>query len=60
MTARAAILAVDGGNSKTDVALVGGDGEVLGAVRGPGASHHRFGTEGATAALEALIVAACH
>jgi N-acetylglucosamine kinase-like BadF-type ATPase len=57
---RAAILAVDGGNSKTDVALVGGDGTVLGAVRGPGASHHRFGVEAATAALDALIAAACH
>jgi N-acetylglucosamine kinase-like BadF-type ATPase len=56
----AAILAVDGGNSKTDVALVGGDGAVLGAVRGPGASHHRFGVEAATGALEALIVGACH
>jgi N-acetylglucosamine kinase-like BadF-type ATPase len=59
MTA-AAILAVDGGNSKTDVALVGRDGTVLGAVRGPGASHHRFGVEGATVALEELIVGACH
>jgi N-acetylglucosamine kinase-like BadF-type ATPase len=57
---RSAILAVDGGNSKTDVALVGGDGTVLGAVRGPGASHHRFGVEAATAALDALIAAACH
>jgi N-acetylglucosamine kinase-like BadF-type ATPase len=58
MTA-ATILAVDGGNSKTDVALVGGDGAVLGAVRGPGASHHRFGVEAATGALEALVEAAC-
>jgi N-acetylglucosamine kinase-like BadF-type ATPase len=57
---RAAILAVDGGNSKTDVALVGGDGAVLGAVRGPGASHHRFGVEAAMAALDALVVDACH
>jgi N-acetylglucosamine kinase-like BadF-type ATPase len=58
MTA-ATILAVDGGNSKTDVALVGGDGAVLGAVRGPGASHHRFGVEAATGALAALVEAAC-
>jgi N-acetylglucosamine kinase-like BadF-type ATPase len=32
-----AVLAVDGGNSKTDVALVAEDGNVLVAVRGPGA-----------------------
>jgi N-acetylglucosamine kinase-like BadF-type ATPase len=54
MTA-AAILAVDGGNSKTDVALVGRDGAVLGAVRGPGASHHRSGVEGAMGVLAALL-----
>ena len=55
----AAVLAVDGGNSKTDVALVGRDGAVLGAARGPGASHHQVGVEAAVAALDALIVAAC-
>jgi N-acetylglucosamine kinase-like BadF-type ATPase len=55
MTA-AAILAADGGNSKSDVALVGADGRLLGAVRGPGASHHRAGVEGATRMLEALIL----
>ena len=31
-----AVLAVDGGNSKTDVALVDAGGGVLGAARGPG------------------------
>jgi N-acetylglucosamine kinase-like BadF-type ATPase len=55
----AAILAVDGGNSKTDVAMVGADGEVLGAARGPGASHQALGVQGAMEALEALIAAAC-
>jgi N-acetylglucosamine kinase-like BadF-type ATPase len=55
----AAILAVDGGNSKTDVALVGADGVVLGAVRGPGASHHRLGVEAAAEVLEELVEAAC-
>ncbi len=54
-----AILAVDGGNSKTDIALVGGGGEVLGAARGPGASHQALGVQGAMEALEALIAAAC-
>jgi N-acetylglucosamine kinase-like BadF-type ATPase len=38
-----AILAVDGGNSKTDVALVDAGGGVLGAARGPGTSHHHLG-----------------
>lgn len=55
----AAILAVDGGNSKTDVALVGADGEVLGAARGPGASHQALGVDGTMEALDALIGAAC-
>jgi N-acetylglucosamine kinase-like BadF-type ATPase len=31
-----AVLAVDGGNSKTDVALVAADGSLLAAARGPG------------------------
>jgi N-acetylglucosamine kinase-like BadF-type ATPase len=31
-----AVLAIDGGNSKTDVALVGADGTLLAGVRGPG------------------------
>jgi N-acetylglucosamine kinase-like BadF-type ATPase len=36
---RPAVLAVDGGNSKADVALVDGDGRLLAAVRGPTISH---------------------
>src|SRR4029453_16826175 len=56
----AAILAVDGGNSKTDVALVDATGAVLGAARGPGASHHHLGVPAAMEALEALIEAAGH
>ena len=34
--ARPAVLAVDGGNSKSDLALVADDGTVLASVRGPG------------------------
>ena len=34
-----AVLAVDGGNSKTDVALVAADGSLLGAARGAGMRH---------------------
>jgi N-acetylglucosamine kinase-like BadF-type ATPase len=52
------VLAVDGGNSKTDVALVDAGGGVLGAARGPGASHHHLGVPGAMDTLEALIAAA--
>jgi N-acetylglucosamine kinase-like BadF-type ATPase len=37
---RAAVLAVDGGGSKTDVALIGRDGRLLAAVRAGGASFH--------------------
>ena len=31
-----AVLAIDGGNSKTDVALVARDGTLLASARGPG------------------------
>ena len=58
MTA-AAILAVDGGNSKTDVVLVDAGGAVLGAARGPGASHHHLGVPAAMETLEALVATAC-
>ena len=34
--ARPAVLAIDGGNSKSDLALVAGDGTPLATVRGPG------------------------
>lgn len=37
------ILAVDGGNSKTDVALVSSEGRLLAAVRGPTTSHQQVG-----------------
>ena len=57
--AEIAILAVDGGNSKTDIALVSAGGEVLGAVRGPGASHQSLGVEGALDGLGAMITMAC-
>src|SRR3954454_3672702 len=48
------ILAVDGGNSKTDLALVREDGEVLALVRGGNSSPHHLGLEGTVALLEAL------
>ncbi|MFF0447701.1 N-acetylglucosamine kinase [Streptomyces sp. NPDC004609] len=48
---KAAVLAVDGGNSKTDLALVAADGTLIAAVRGPGSSHQRLGLQGAMRAL---------
>ena len=39
------ILAVDGGNSKTDLALVDSDGRLLAALRGPTTSHQQIGFE---------------
>jgi N-acetylglucosamine kinase-like BadF-type ATPase len=52
---QAAVLAIDGGNSKTDVALIGWDGTVLAALRGPGASHEHYGIDGALSRLAGLI-----
>jgi N-acetylglucosamine kinase-like BadF-type ATPase len=58
VTARAAVLAVDVGNSKTDLALVARDGTVLGAVRGPSGSHQAVGFDRAIATLGRLSAAA--
>ena len=54
MTAFPAVLAVDVGNSKTDLALVAADGTVLGAVRGPSGSHQAVGFDPAIATLRRL------
>jgi N-acetylglucosamine kinase-like BadF-type ATPase len=53
------IVAVDGGNSKTDLALVGADGALLAFVRGPLSSPHHLGPDGALAVLEGLLHEAC-
>lgn len=50
-----AILAVDGGNSKTDVALVAADGHLLAAVRGPTTSHQQVGLDVGADRLAALV-----
>ena len=50
-----ALLAVDGGNSKADVAVVDADGTVLSAVRGPTISHQAVGLEAGLDALESLV-----
>jgi N-acetylglucosamine kinase-like BadF-type ATPase len=49
------VLAVDGGNSKTDLALVRRDGDVLALVRGPQSSPQHLGVEGCLRVLEDLL-----
>jgi len=51
----AAVLAVDGGNSKTDVALVAADGKLLSAVRGRTTSHQAVGLEEGLRRLTELV-----
>jgi len=53
--ADAAVLAIDGGNSKTDVTLVAADGTLLASVRGPGASQEEHGVDGAMRILGDLV-----
>jgi N-acetylglucosamine kinase-like BadF-type ATPase len=52
------VLAVDGGNSKTHLALVRSNGEVLGLVRGPQSSPHHLGVDGCLSVLEDLLAEA--
>jgi N-acetylglucosamine kinase-like BadF-type ATPase len=49
------ILAVDGGNSKTDVALLADDGRLLAARRGPTTSHQQVGLAPGVERLAALV-----
>jgi N-acetylglucosamine kinase-like BadF-type ATPase len=49
------VVAVDGGNSKTDVALVGADGTLLAHVRGAASSPHHLGAETAVDVLDDLL-----
>src|SRR6059058_5983656 len=55
---RVAVLAVDGGNSKTDLALVEADGSVLALVRGPLSSPQHLGVAGCLAVVEGLLAEA--
>jgi N-acetylglucosamine kinase-like BadF-type ATPase len=54
----AIVLAVDGGNYKTDLALARADGDVLAFVRGAQCSPHRLGVDGCLAVLEDLLAQA--
>ncbi|MFE9254645.1 N-acetylglucosamine kinase [Streptomyces sp. NPDC006879] len=49
------VLAIDAGNSKTDVALLGGDGQVLGAARAGGFQPPRIGVAAAVDLLEKAV-----
>ncbi len=50
-----AVLAIDGGNSKTDVALVSSDGTLLATARGPGINSHQVGADQTALILDAVV-----
>jgi N-acetylglucosamine kinase-like BadF-type ATPase len=53
------VVAVDGGGSKTDVAVLGLEsGAVLGRHRGPGCSHHSLGIPAAVDVVDAAVTSA--
>jgi N-acetylglucosamine kinase-like BadF-type ATPase len=49
------VLAIDGGNSKTDVALVASDGTLLASARGPGINAHEVGVDQTVLILDAVV-----
>lgn len=49
------IIAVDGGNSKTDLALVAEDGALIAHARGPRSSPHHIGLDGCLDVLQDLV-----
>jgi len=49
------VLAIDGGNSKTDVALVAEDGTLLASARGPGINAHEVGVDQTVLILDAVV-----
>jgi N-acetylglucosamine kinase-like BadF-type ATPase len=59
MSVLAAVLAIDAGNSKTDIALVTHDGTVRGTARGGSFRPDRLGAEAAVAGLAPLVEQAC-
>src|SRR6516164_3148836 len=54
-TLKPAVLAIDGGNSKTDVALVASDGTLLASARGPGINAHDVGVDQTVLILDAVV-----
>ncbi|MGW9121639.1 N-acetylglucosamine kinase [Streptomyces sp. NPDC055663] len=55
MGVNASVLAIDAGNSKTDVALIGADGTVLSTARGGGFQPPAVGVEAAVDVLASVI-----
>src|SRR5215469_15361499 len=55
MSGASAVLAIDVGNSKTDIALIGTDGSILGAARGGNSNHQGIGIDGTVAVLTKLV-----
>ena len=53
------LLAIDGGNSKTDLALLRADGSLVSLVRGPLSSPHHLGVDGCVRVLTDLLDEAC-
>lgn len=51
----AAVLAIDGGNSKTDVALISAEGDILATAHGPGTSMDAVRYPRSTALLSELV-----
>lgn len=49
------MLAIDGGNSKTDVVLVASDGTLLASARGPGINSHQTGVDQVMLILDAVV-----
>jgi N-acetylglucosamine kinase-like BadF-type ATPase len=49
------VVGVDGGNTKTDVAVATLDGEVVASLRGPGSNSHGLGSAGAVEVIAALV-----
>jgi N-acetylglucosamine kinase-like BadF-type ATPase len=58
VSAASAVLAVDGGASKTDVWVVAADGTILGTARGGGPNHQLVGIDGAMETLASTIATA--
>lgn len=54
----AAVLAIDGGNTKTDVMLVAADGSLLARARGGGSNHQTAGRDTALAVQTELVAQA--
>ncbi len=49
------VVGVDGGNTKTDVAVATLDGEVIASLRGPGSNSHGLGSASAVAVIASLV-----